>query len=119
MPRAYVCPSSVCDVCSPCRFHLSGPWTFTPTTFNNAYYQLLTALTWEQRQWDGPYQYVNTGAGGLMMLPTDIVLLQDKKFKKWVDVYAKDNAKFIKDFSVAFQKLNELGTSGLTATEWA
>ena len=54
-----------------------------------------------------------------MMLPTDIVLLQDKKFKKWVDVYAKDNAKFIKDFSAAFQKLNELGTSGLIATEWA
>lgn len=54
-----------------------------------------------------------------MMLPTDLVLLQDKKFKKWVDVYAKDGDKFNADFTKAFQKLEELGTSGLTPIEWA
>jgi cytochrome c peroxidase len=54
-----------------------------------------------------------------MMLPTDLVLLDDKSFLKWVNVYAKDAAKFNDDFSNAFQKLEELGTSNLTPTEWA
>jgi cytochrome c peroxidase len=54
-----------------------------------------------------------------MMLPTDLVLLEDKKFAKWVNVYGKDSAKFNSDFTAAFQKLEELGTSALTQTEWA
>ena len=62
---------------------------------------------------------VDAPSGKLMMLPTDLVLLQDKKFKKWVDVYGKDGQKFNADFSKAFQKLEELGTKDLTPTEWA
>lgn len=54
-----------------------------------------------------------------MMLPTDLVLLQDKSFAKYVKIYAKDANKFNKDYSKAFQKLEELGTSNLTPTEWA
>ncbi|GKY97956.1 hypothetical protein MPSEU_000753600 [Mayamaea pseudoterrestris] len=96
----------------------SGPWTPTPTTFNNAYYTLLTNLKWVPKDWSGPPQYVNGPTGQLMMLPTDVVLLQDKSFKKWVDVYAKDAQTFYDDFSKSFQKLEELGTSGLVATEW-
>jgi len=95
-----------------------GPWTFTPTTFNNAYYSLLTTLKWIPKDWSGPPQYVDGGTGKLMMLPTDYVLLNDKKFLKWVKVYAKDGKKFDADFSNAFQKLEELGTKGLKATEW-
>jgi catalase (peroxidase I) len=34
-------------------------------------------------------QYENTDGGDLMMLPTDIALIEDPAFKKWVDVYAK------------------------------
>jgi cytochrome c peroxidase len=52
------------------------------------------------------------------MLPTDFVLLDDKSFLKWVKVYAKDAKKFDQDFATTFQKLEELGTSGLTHTEW-
>ena len=48
-----------------------------------------------------------------MMLPSDIVLLEDEKFKKYVDVYAKDQKKFFADFKSAFEKLELLGTSGL------
>ncbi|KAL3908664.1 MAG: hypothetical protein SGILL_008398 [Bacillariaceae sp.] len=95
-----------------------GPWTFTPTTFNNAYYGLLTTLKWIPKDWSGVPQYVDGGTGRLMMLPTDVVLLEDKSFLKWVNVYAKDGAKFDKDFAKTFQKLEELGTSGLTSTEW-
>ena len=44
-----------------------------------------------------------------MMLPTDMVLLDDPAFKKWVNVYAKSEETFFADFAVAFQKLTELG----------
>mmetsp|Transcript_4777 Transcript_4777/g.12139 ORF Transcript_4777/g.12139 Transcript_4777/m.12139 type:complete len:368 (+) Transcript_4777:171-1274(+) len=97
----------------------SGPWTPTPTTFNNAYFTLLTNLKWVPKDWRGPPQYVDASSGKLMMLPTDLVLLEDKKFMKWVKVYGKDGDKFNKDFATVFQKLEELGTSGLTPTEWA
>ena len=50
----------------------------------------------------------------LMMLPSDIALIEDTKFKKYVDVYAKDQKKFFVDFAAAFEKLEGLGTSGLT-----
>jgi cytochrome c peroxidase len=62
---------------------------------------------------------VDAPTGKLMMLPTDVVLLEDKKFSKWVSVYAKDGQKFNADFSKAFQKLEELGTKNLTPTLWA
>jgi catalase (peroxidase I) len=52
------------------------------------------------------------------MLPTDYVLLDDKSFLKWVNVYAKDGQKFDKDFAKTFQKLEENGCTGLKATEW-
>ena len=48
-----------------------------------------------------------------MMLPSDLVLIEDPEFKKYVDIYAKDQKKFFSDFAEAFQKLEELGTSGL------
>ena len=62
---------------------------------------------------------MNVPGGQLMMLPTDLVLLQDKKFLKWVQLYGTDAKKFNEDFTKAFQKLEELGTSNLTPTEWA
>ena len=61
---------------------------------------------------------VDAPTGKLMMLPSDLVLLQDKAFMKWVNVYAKDADKFNKEFTAAFQKLEELGTKDLTPTEW-
>ena len=48
-----------------------------------------------------------------MMLPSDIVLTQDPKFKKYVGIYAKDEKRFFKDFAKAFQKLEELGCVNL------
>lgn len=43
------------------------------------------------------------------MLPTDMVLIQDKKFRPWVEKYAKDNDLFFQDFSNVVLKLFELG----------
>lgn len=105
--------------CHPNASGYDGPWTFTPTLFNNAYFGLLLSLKWIPKDWSGPPQYVDGGTGKLMMLPTDFVLLQDKKFLKWVKVYAADNERFLQDFSKVFQTLEENGTKNLTPTNWA
>jgi cytochrome c peroxidase len=44
-----------------------------------------------------------------MMLPTDMALMEDPKFKPWVLKYAKDQDAFFKDFALVFGKLIELG----------
>lgn len=38
-----------------------------------------------------------------------MALLWDRKFKKWVHHYAKDEAAFTADFAAAFSRLLELG----------
>ena len=44
-----------------------------------------------------------------MMLPTDMALIKDNEFKKYVERYAKDNDVFFKDFRDVLVKLLELG----------
>ena len=100
--------------CHPGASGYIGPWSPTPTTFNNAYYTLLLNVKWEPDI--GPktpkFQYKDP-SGKLMMLPSDIALIEDKDFKPYVEKYAKNQKEFFKDFSAAFQKLTELGTSNL------
>lgn len=55
------------------------------------------------------YTHVHTLSGELMMLESDLALIKDPKFKKWVAIYAEDGDRFAKDFAAAFQKLEELG----------
>lgn len=56
---------------------------------------------------------VQDKSGTLMMLPTDLALVKDEAFLPYVQKYSKDKKAFYSDFSDAFQKLEELGTSGL------
>jgi len=95
--------------CHPDRSGFDGPWTFSPTSFTNAYYQLLFDSKWQLRKWDGPIQYQDKETSSLMMLTTDMALVQDKKFRKFAELYAKSEDKFFEDFSAAFAKLLELG----------
>ncbi|KAF6255299.1 L-ascorbate peroxidase [Scenedesmus sp. NREL 46B-D3] len=94
--------------CHADRSGYSGPWTNAPTTFSNLYFQELLNNKWRKKRWDGPLQYEDK-SGALMMLPADMALLWDKKFKKYVELYAKDEEAFFKDFAAAFSKLMELG----------
>lgn len=56
-------------------------------------------------------------SGKLMMLPSDIALIQDKKWREYVKMYAKDDKLFKKDFSAAVVKLFELGTKNLKSVD--
>ncbi|WVQ68128.1 uncharacterized protein L199_006334 [Kwoniella botswanensis] len=96
--------------CHEDRSGFEGQWVVNPIRFSNQYYKLLLRDIWKPRQWDGPFQYEATVAGTkLMMLPTDMALVQDPKFKPWVEKYAADQDLFFKDFAMAFAKLIELG----------
>lgn len=97
--------------CHTDRSGFDGPWTFSPTVFTNDYFKLLLSEKWVVRKWKGPKQYADKKTGNLMMLETDIALIQDDKFKKWVEIYAKDEKRFFEDFAKAFKKLQELGVS--------
>lgn len=52
-----------------------------------------------------------------MMLPADMSLVKDKSFKKYVEVYAKDQDRFFKDFQAVVTKLFELGVPFKEGTE--
>jgi catalase (peroxidase I) len=99
------------------RSGYSGPWTKAPTAFSNEYYRELLENTWTVKKWKGPLQYEDK-AKELMMLPADMALLSDGEFKKWVEIYAKDEARFSKDFAAAFGKLLELGVKSFEKKGW-
>eukprot|EP00894_Picocystis_sp_ML_P001737 jgi/Pico_ML_1/52254/g2985.t2 len=74
------------------------------------------AITWRPGRVDkGPESCPPDGRlpdgekGELMMLPTDMALIWDSDFRKYVEMYANDQDLWFADFAKAFQKLEELG----------
>ena len=89
-----------------------GPWTPTPEIFNNAYFVLLKNLKWTVNPKASKFQYEDESKK-LMMLPSDLVLIEDPQFKTYVDIYASDSKKFFADFADAFSRLLVLLLSSL------
>jgi hypothetical protein len=94
--------------CHAVRSGFDGPWTTHPLRFDNEYYVNLLYRKWTPKKWSGPLQFEDE-TGKLMMLPSDMALVQDEKFRKFVEMYAKDQDLFFKDFAVAYGKLISLG----------
>ncbi|XP_077246601.1 L-ascorbate peroxidase 3-like [Tasmannia lanceolata] len=77
----------------PQRSDFDGPWTKDPLKFDNSYFvELLKGDT-----------------EGLLKLPTDKALLEDTKFRHYVELYAKDEDAFFRDYAESHKKLSELG----------
>lgn len=95
--------------CHSDRSGFEGPWTFSPTILTNDYYKLLMEEKWGWRKWAGPRQYEDVKSKSLMMLPTDMALINDNVFRQYVHKYAEDNDLFFKDFANVVTKLFELG----------
>ena len=95
------------------RSGYDGPWTRNPLVFDNSYFKNLLYLDWIEKKWhkgyDGPLQYTDKDTETLMMLPSDMALRTDAGFRKYAELYAKDQDVFFKDFSDAFAKLLSLG----------
>lgn len=73
------------------------------------FFKNLVHLKWKRKEWDGPEQYTDEETEELMMLPTDLALIRDAKFRPYVEAYAKDQDLFFDDFAKAFSKLIHLG----------
>jgi cytochrome c peroxidase len=91
------------------RTGYEGPWDFSPTVFTNEFFRLLVEEEWLKREWDGPLQYTDKTTKTLMMLPTDMALVEDAGFRPHVERYAKDSDVFFQEFAEAYVKLLELG----------
>ncbi|MQL70687.1 hypothetical protein Taro_003004 [Colocasia esculenta] len=72
------------------RSGFDGPWTRDPLKFDN------TELLEGEKE-------------GLLKLPTDKALMEDPKFHLYVELYAKDEDAFFKDYAESHKKLSELG----------
>ncbi|PRT52459.1 Putative cytochrome c peroxidase, mitochondrial [Wickerhamiella sorbophila] len=91
------------------RSGFDGPWVPNPTRFSNTYFKLLLNEEWyEGKSPAGVRQFYDEDKD-LMMLPTDMALIEDPKFRSWVEKYAKDKDAFYEDFAKVFAKLLELG----------
>jgi cytochrome c peroxidase len=70
----------------------------------------LVKQNWSPKIVNGQTQFKDD-ADELMMLPADLALIKDPKFREIVDIYAKDKKAFFDDFASAFGKLLELGVN--------
>eukprot|EP00850_Spirogloea_muscicola_P022813 SM000313S11963 [mRNA] locus=s313:143:1855:+ [translate_table: standard] len=75
------------------RSGFEGPWTEKPLKFSNDYFQEL----------------MGGERDGLLQLPSDKVLVEDDKFRPYVELYAKDEDAFFSDYAESHKKLSELG----------
>lgn len=107
------------------RSGFEGKWVNNPTRFSNMYFKLLMTHEWKKTTLKSgvkQFIYVDPDVANddtlsveekeeetLMMLPTDVALLQDPSFKQWVEKYAADKDLFFDHFSKVFAKLMELG----------
>ncbi|KAH7040312.1 peroxiredoxin [Microdochium trichocladiopsis] len=110
------------------RSGFEGKWVNNPTRFSNQYFKLLKAHDWKKKTLASgieQFSYIDKEAVAagepveeveLMMLPTDMALLADPKFKTWVDKYADDKDLFFEHFAAVFAKLLELGLERDPAT---
>lgn len=78
--------------------------------FSNEYFKALSERTWIKKKLpNGGWQYVDKNNDTVMMLPIELDMWNDKSFRKYIQLYAKDQDKFYEDFTKAFKKLIELG----------
>lgn len=99
--------------CHSDRSGFHGAWVNNPTRFSNQYFKLMTSLDWRKKRLpNGVEQFVHIDEDleeELVTLPTDLALLDDPSFSRWVHRYAKDKEVFFADFARVFAKLIELG----------
>ncbi|KAK8967049.1 putative L-ascorbate peroxidase 4 [Platanthera guangdongensis] len=75
------------------RSGFDGAWTKEPLKFDNFYF----------------IELLKGESSGLLKLPTDKALVEDPAFLPYVELYAKDEEAFFRDYAESHKKLSELG----------
>jgi catalase-peroxidase len=98
---------------------LEGPWTDNPTQWDNNYFKFLLKYEWEKYkgpggrwQWrvkggNGPQAPKAAGEGkqDIMMFTTDVALVTDPTYRKYVEEFANDLDAFSEAFAKVWYKL--------------
>jgi catalase (peroxidase I) len=83
---------------------------------------ILSNLASIPSEWDAAFQYVNVIKGSLClkMLPSDVTLLQDERYSKWVHLYCKNCQSFLESVKSAFMKLDQEPKEGVdeVSVQW-
>ncbi|KAJ8443598.1 hypothetical protein Cgig2_019580 [Carnegiea gigantea] len=77
------------------RSGFEGPWTKDPLKFDDSYF----------------VELLKGESEGLLKLPSDKALVEDPVFRRYVELYAKDEEEFFKDYAESHKKLSELGVT--------
>lgn len=77
-------------------FEKEERWSRNPYIFDNNYYQELL---------DNNSPYLKT--------PSDLAIVNDKDFVKWVEVFANDQNLFFEHYAASYRKMSELGYNNL------
>jgi len=90
-----------------------GIWTPDPNIFNNNFYSELIYDNWELTPRTHQYFDTTPGKEYLMMLHSDMALIHDNVFYRYVKLFADDQDAWFKSFGEVFPKLQELGVNTL------
>ena len=99
------------------RFEAEGghrsAWTERPDVFDNGYFVALLNQKYEPAACGSAGLLLRCAETGTIMLPTDVALLRDARFRVHVEKFATDAPAFFEAFSHAWARLQELGCHGL------
>mmetsp|Transcript_11905 Transcript_11905/g.18324 ORF Transcript_11905/g.18324 Transcript_11905/m.18324 type:complete len:282 (-) Transcript_11905:2690-3535(-) len=101
--------------CHADRSGFEGAWTEAPLKFDNSYFTELLAKKYADETTAQGCPQKRHISSRTMMLISDMALLE-APFKKYVELYAKDQGAFFKDYVKAWVKLQENGCKGLRNT---
>ncbi|KAL7588102.1 hypothetical protein Lser_V15G38539 [Lactuca serriola] len=102
------------------RSDFDGPWIGKPLKFDNSYFkELLKAHKdefmkldpWALRGFQGKslVNLLNEEPEGLLLLPSDRLLMTNAWFRLYVITYAKNPNSFLEQYAISHKKLSELG----------
>jgi len=102
--------------CHADRSGFDGKWTEEHLKFDNSYFKNLLEKEYDDETTaQGCPQKKDKGGSGTIMLISDLALLE-APFREIVELYAKDQEAFFKDYVKVWVKLQENGCEGLRDT---